>query len=222
MNTSEIENNPSSRRGFLEKTLLSAGSLAAVGGIMAVGASNADAQNAPTDLEILNYALTLEHLEATFYRQGLDQFGDGDFIGGNYTNNFTLDPSQGLALGVHDFFRAIRDHERTHVDTLVQVIRSLGGTPVGPRRYNFGYSNVDQFIAVAQALENTGVMAYDGAIALIRADALKTAAATIATVEARHASFLNLLNGSSPFPAPFDTPKSMAQILAIAGQFIVG
>jgi hypothetical protein len=109
----------------------------------------------------------------------------------------------------------------THVQTLIGVIQKLGGTPVGPACYNFGYSTVDQFVQVAQALEDTGVMAYDGAIALIQSPDLQTAGATIATVEARHAAYLRLLNGNIPFPAPFDTPKTMQEILAIAGQFIV-
>jgi hypothetical protein len=122
---------------------------------------------------------------------------------------------------VYPYFELIRDHEVTHVKTLVEVIKSLGGTPVKPCTYNFGYTNVDGFVKIAQALENTGVSAYDGAIALIQSPALQTAGATIATVEARHASYLNLLNGDVPFPSAFDEPKTMEQILAIAGQFIV-
>ena len=55
-----------------------------------------------------------------------------------------------------------------------------------------------------QFLENTGVSAYDGAIAHIQRAALLTAGATIATVGARHASYLNLLNGDVPFPRAFD------------------
>ncbi len=203
------------RRSFLGRSVIGAG------GALALAAPSAEAQSAAGDIDILNYALTLEHLEAAFYRDGVNRFGFEEFVNGSFNNNFTGDPTQGLSLGIYDFFRAIRDHEQTHVNTLIQVIRSLGGTPVAACRYNFGYSTVDQFVAVAQALENTGVMAYDGAIALIQAPALKTAAATIATVEARHAAMLNLLNGASPFPAAFDTPRTMAEILAIAGRFIV-
>ena len=80
---------------------------------------------------------------------------------------------------------------------------------------------MDQFIKVAELLETTGVMAYDGAIHLICSPELRTAGATIATVEARHASYLNLLNGDVPFPLAFAAPKTMAEILAAAGGFIV-
>jgi len=76
-------------------------------------------------------------------------------------------------------------------------------------------------VAVAQALENTGVGAYTGAAASIADDDLLTAALTIHGVEARHASYLNILNGDAPFPDAFETPLSPDEVLAIAGPFIV-
>lgn len=171
------------------------------------------AQEFSSDIDVLNYALTLEHLEYAFYRDGLNRFTR------NQIGNM---PVLGLPQNkVYDYFEAIRDHEKAHVDTLTSVISSLGGTPVAECVYNFGYNDALGFLAVATALENTGVMAYDGAVADIQNPDLQTAAATIATVEARHAAFLNLLSGVSPFPAAFDTPKSRAEILAIAGPFIV-
>ncbi len=149
--------------------------------------------------------------------QGQSRFTRGDFNGSRFLRGF----GGRIISQAYDYFNLIRDHEVTHVDTLVSVITSLGGTPVGACTYNFGYRDVEGYVAVAQALENTGVMAYDGAIKLIENPDLQQAGATIATVEARHASYLNLLNRTVPFPAAFDTPKPMAEILAIAGQFIV-
>ena len=163
------------------------------------------------DIDVLNYALTLEHLEYAFYRDGLAQFAnDNDFTGA------------GFPAGTRARFLEIRDHEKAHVDALTQTIQSLGGTPVAEACYNFGYgTSVTAFVDVAQVLENTGVSAYDGAIASIKSGELQTTGATIATVEARHASYLNSLNGDDPFPQAFDTPKSQAEILAAAGGFIV-
>jgi len=167
-------------------------------------------ENLKPNLKVLNYALTLEHLEASFYRDALNKFTLDDFTANNLTQ-------QDL-----DYFNDIAEHEAVHVSTLVQVIRSLGGVAVEECQYDFGYGDsFTQFVAVAQALENTGVSAYDGAIAMITVDALKTAAATIATVEARHAAYLNILNKNSPFPSAFDTPLNMTQVLSIAGPFIV-
>jgi rubrerythrin len=162
------------------------------------------------DIAILNYALTLEHLEYAFYRDALggNGFGSSDFSG-------YLDPNLYARL------LEIRDHEGTHVDALTKTIQGLGGDPVQEQCYNFGYTSPQSFLGVAQALENTGVSAYDGAIAGIKSAALQTTGATIATVEARHAAYLNLINGTNPFPAAFDEPKTKDEILAIAGQFIV-
>ena len=178
--------------------------------------SSLSAQSPPTDLSLLNYALTLENLEAAFYTQGLAQFSSADFANATFFQNF------GNVIGgdVYAYLSLIRDHELQHVRSLQSVITGLGGTPAKACTYNFGYKTADDFITVAALLENTGVMAYDGALAQVNSSTLKTTAATIATVEARHASYLNLLTGTSPFPASFDTAATSATILAAAGKFI--
>ena len=88
--------------------------------------------------------------------------------------------------------------------------------------YNFAdaYASPAAFLATAMALENTGVSAYDGAGQFITDGELLTAAGSIVAVEARHASYLNLLNGEIPFPAAFETPLSMDEVLEIAGPFL--
>jgi hypothetical protein len=163
-----------------------------------------------TPVDVLNYALTLEHLEYAFYRDGLDQFSEADFT------------DAGFNPAVVEYLGLIRDHERDHVDTLTSVIGDLGGEPVEEAEYDFGYSDVAGFIGVAQALENTGVSAYQGAAAdLIDEDELLTAALTIHGVEARHAAYLNGLNGTSPFPDAVNPTLTPDEVLAIAGPFIV-
>jgi rubrerythrin len=195
-----------SRRRFL------AGSAAALAGgaLMAVpGAASAhNPGEPPTDIDMFNYALLLERLEANFYRRVLDRFSESEFENaaifdglGNYLRRRT-----------YENFQRISDHEDTHVQTLIDVIRSLGGRPVPRSEYNFGITNVASAVRTAQLLENTGVKAYDGAIAHIERAALLTAGATIATVEARHASYLNLLNRDVPFPAAFDNPVAPRRI----------
>jgi len=163
--------------------------------------------NPPTDVDVLNYALTLEHLEYSFYRDGLRKFDEQDFRSSNlFSGSGNL-----LRPTVYENFRHIREHEDTHVDTLKSVIRSLSGTPVSEAEYNFeetAFTSIERFVSVAKDLENTRVSAYDGAIAHIQRANLLTAGATIATVEASYASYLNLLNGTSPFPAAFDEPAA--------------
>jgi hypothetical protein len=164
------------------------------------------AQDFKDDLEVLNYALTLEHLEYAFYRDGVGTFDLGEDPFGNAITTYAM---------------AIRDHEGVHVKTLIGAVTNLGGTPVEEATYDFGYdSDPKKFLATAQALENTGVMAYDGAIQYLTSADLVTAAASIAAIEARHASYLNLVNGQMPFPAGFEQAKSKAEILAVAGPFI--
>lgn len=162
-------------------------------------------------VDVLNYALTLEHLEATFYRDGLAMLGEAEFTGLGYQ------PS------VHAALMTIGDNEATHVATLTQVITDLGGEPVAEAMYDFGYTDAAGFLQVAQALEDTGVAAYQGAAQyLIEEDALLTAALTIHGNEARHAAYLALLNGTSPFPESFNPTLTPDEVLEIAGPFIVG
>jgi rubrerythrin len=174
------------------------------------------AQSPPTDVSLLNYALSLENLEAAFYTQGLAQFSSADFGNSTFIQNF----GSVISGDVYAYLSLIRDHEIQHVRTLQSLITGLGATPVKACTYNFGYKTADDFITIAALLENTGVMAYDGALSQIQSASLKTAAATVASVEARHASYLNLLTGASPSGPSFDTAASSTVILAAAAKYI--
>jgi len=162
-----------------------------------------------TPVDVLNYALTLEHLEYAFYRDGLTTFDAAGFS------------TAGFSPDVRDYIVRIREDEKAHVDTLTAVIGDLGGDPVAEATYDFGYTDLAGFLGVAAALENTGVSAYQGAAAsLIDEDALLTAALTIHGVEARHAAYLNGLTGTSPFPDAVNPTLTPDEVLAIAGPFI--
>ncbi len=177
-----------------------------------------------TDIDVLNYALGLEHLEANFYTEGLKRFTPSDFASAAFAmnlgnpNDFFGDSLPG---DVYAYLQLIRNHEQTHVRTLIRTIQSLGGTPKPACTYKFTYSSADEFLAVGKVLEDTGVTAYNGAIKLIRNASLVTAAATIATVEGRHAAYLRLITGDSPFPSAFDQAKTMQEITTAVMPFIV-
>ncbi|KAF9919709.1 hypothetical protein BGZ67_001868, partial [Mortierella alpina] len=164
-------------------------------------------RDATSDANIFNFALTLEHLEAEFYNQGLAKFNSHAF------------EAAGFGGKIRDRFVEIDKHESTHVTTLSTAITQLGGTPVAPCKYKFPLDDVETFIAVARALENTGVSAYLGAASGLDGDLL-TAAASITTVEARHSSFLNEILGQSGAPYAFDTPLSAKEVFTIASNFI--
>lgn len=155
------------------------------------------------DLEILNYALTLEYLEAEFYTNGLK----GDILSGR----------------ARDLVEPIRDHEKEHVAVVTQTVKDLGGKPAAKPDFTFPsgtFTSKSKFLATASAFEELGVTAYHGQVPRIDdADILKSAAA-IAGVESRHAAIVADLMGGNPFPAPFENKKSMAQVLKVAGPFI--
>jgi len=109
------------------------------------------------------------------------------------------------------------------VTTLIGVVESLGGEPVEEATYDFGYTDAAGFLQVAQALEDTGVSAYQGAAQyLIGAPDILTAALTIHGVEARHAAYIALLNGAVPFPEAFNPTLTPAEVLEIATPLITG
>lgn len=168
-------------------------------------------------VDVLNYALTLEQLEATFYEEGLDQFNPTEFQEAEFASACQNEVDE----TIHARLIAIRDHEQAHVDVITATINDLGGDPVTGIEFEFPYENVDEFVELAAVLETTGVSAYTGAINLLQKDELLTAAATIATVEGRHSAYLNDLDGQNPFPRAFDQPRSMDEITETISGFIV-
>jgi hypothetical protein len=188
---------------------------AALLGIGSLSSGSLRAQSPTSDVALLNYALTLENLQSAFYNHGLSQLSSTDFGNSTFMQNF------GKVIGgnVYAYLSQIRDQESQHVKMLQSMITSLGGTPVKPCTYSFTYKTADDFATLAALIENTGVMAYGGALYQIQNVSIKTAAATIATVEGRHASYLNLLTGTSPCSASFDTPRTSTAILAAIAQY---
>ncbi|KAF9549759.1 hypothetical protein EC957_002824 [Mortierella hygrophila] len=158
-------------------------------------------------LTALNYALSLEHLQAEFYRMGLAKFNESAFTNGGFHQN------------VHDRFVQISDHENEHVAALTSAIASINGTAVPACNYTFPMDNLTQFLTAAQAIENTGVSAYLGAVSGLRGNLLTTIA-SIATVEARHASYVNELLGESGIPYAFDTALGPREVATLATNFV--
>jgi rubrerythrin len=165
--------------------------------------STAFAQGSASDLEILNYALTLEYLEAEFYMRGLE----GSLLSGR----------------TRELVEPILDHENAHVTAITQTVQQLGGTPVEKPMFMFPegtFTDQTMFLTAASMFEELGVDAYHGQIGNIQSPEILGAAAAIAGVESRHAAILADLTGGSPFPAPFENSKPMEEVLAAAGQFI--
>jgi hypothetical protein len=177
------------------------------------------------DINVMNFALRVENLEAAFYQQGLQMFTASDF-----QNSATVQTIGGTKIGanLYSYIAGIAQNEINHVGMLIQTVYSLDGTPQAPDCYNFGITTVDSFLQIAQTIENIGVMAYDGVIvpqfetsnSTVNNPGVQVLMATIASVEARHAAYFNLLNMAIPFPSPFDNAQTMAQILAAIGPYL--
>jgi hypothetical protein len=185
------------RSDFLRKVALGGTGLVGGGMLMGAFAKEAQAQVPQSDVDILNYALTLERLEAAFYTRAVLRAG--------LTGRL-----RGLAV-------AVRNHEVAHVNFLVRALgRAAGPAP----RFNFKntVTNRRLFVNTAIVLEDTGVAAYGGQVANIRTPAILNAAAQIYAVEARHAAAFRYYAGRSPAPVAFNALRSRAQVLAAVGR----
>lgn len=172
-----------------------------------------------TDIDILNFALVLEFLEADFYRQGLNNLGCSGLLEARALDDF----GPAIRGRVFGDLEVVRDHEIEHAVVLAETIEELGGEPVEEPEFEFGTAveDPDEFLLLGAELEDTGVSAYNGSIADIENPELVTAGATIATVEGRHASYLRVLTGEIGFPDVFDPTRTRDEVNEIASQFIV-
>jgi rubrerythrin len=155
------------------------------------------------DVGILNYALTLEHIEADFYR---DVIASGLFKGAD------------LAL-----IRSFGEDEAAHVVALTQTVRKLGAKPASKPKTKFPLDDARSVIELAATVENLGAAAYLGQAPRIESDEVLAAALSIHAVEARHASALNTLTGQSFVPdGAFAKPVDAATVLDSVQPFLVG
>jgi len=226
--------NDSSRRRFLSRSAFAGGTLLALGGGtgLAIGQQEEDEGGNEasdgttatfddvdgTDVDVLNYALSLERLEDALYSEALDTFDQSDFTDAGELAGYDEEFLEGL----YGYFESIAEHESAHVDVLTQAIELLGGEPAEEASYSFDFQNLGEFLSVAQELENTGVAAYAGVAPYIESPDLLAVALSIHSVEARHAALLNELNGGSPFPNAFDPASSQDEVLDAVSGFTDG
>ncbi|RDB17440.1 Protein rds1 [Hypsizygus marmoreus] len=165
---------------------------------------------ASSDVEILNFALTLEHLEVAFYSGGLSKFSQSAFR------------SSGFSAEDRNRYEQILEHEQTHVTFLTNAIKAAGGRPVKPCTYSFPYKNVEQWVDISYTLESVGTSAYNGAIGAFKSKSYATRAGSIMGVEARQSAWINsAVRGENPWNTAFETPLDMNQAFTLAKPFIV-
>jgi len=222
----ELAEDPSSRKRFF-KMLGGAGAVSAATVLIAAcgdskkkssstpaAATTTPEQDNTSDLAIVNYALTLEYLEATFYKQAI--------ASGMIKDKKTA-----------DLAKALHATEQAHVDALIATAKSLGGKPAAKPKTKFEATiakGATTILMTAATVENLGAAAYLGQAGNIKSKDILAAALSIHSVEARHAAALNELvgrgfggngglEGSLPDGA-FGKPMDMDAVLKAVAPFI--
>jgi rubrerythrin len=199
------------RLSFLKKAGLAGGAVigsgALIGALTPAGAMAASGKGRPPasfgkgDVGILNFALTLEYLEAAFYNEASANQKKKTFIKNKQAQVF---------------LKTVTADENAHVAYLK---KALGSKAVPAPKVDFGSTTGSEasFIKTAVALENTGVHAYSGQALNITTPSTVAAALSILTIEARHASVAGLLLKATPGnitpDGPFDTPFTAQEVL---------
>ncbi len=218
---SEVLSESPNRRSLLKKIGIAS---AAVGAVAVAGGVKLEAQTGPTVVDVLQFALNLEYLEAEFYTTAtmgktIDQVGIGiDGAGNtgpttgwnqvNFSNNLVFSGQVAMQIG---------EDERAHVSLLRSALQAAGVTPVAKPAINLGalgigFANLAQFLTLARIFEDIGVTAYAGAAALpfVANSPYIGTAARILAVEAEHSGNIRLqiarLNISSPTLDGVDIP----------------
>ena len=169
--------------------------LSRAGGAAAAGVS-------ATDVSILNYALRLEYLQASFYTEA--------------------EQSEALSGKTAQAARVVGATERAHVEAFLDL---LGSKAVKRPTFDFQGTTEQQtaFLKTAVALEDLAVAAYKGQAPKLQSNAVLAAAVGIHSVEARHAAWMRALFGVTPAVNAFDQPASRASVgrIVASTQFIV-
>lgn len=192
---------PRTRRDFF-KALAVAGASATAGSMLLSRKASAKT----SDVDIANFALTLEYLEADFYARALD-----------------AGVLSGDALGV---VTNLADHEAQHVDAIIGLLDGAGETPVEKPTFTFpedAFSSQASILELAATFEPVGVGAYLGAAPLISSPDILAAAGSIAGVEGEHVVAVNWLLGVVPYAGEaFPMAMTLDEVSAAVAPYMGG
>lgn len=192
-----VEIDEMSRSDVIVKGAMAAG---AVYGLSMIGPFLRKAFAQSGDVDILNFALTLEYLEAAFYDEAKSRL------------NASGDLKSTINLLAKD--------EAEHVEALEATIKQLGGMPVQAPKVKFPYTDTASFLKLAVTFEDTGVSAYNGAGPLLKSKELLATAGGIVQVEARHAAAVRLQADQTPAPTAFDETLTQDEVLKAVKPFV--
>lgn len=178
----------STRASFLRGAVFGGGAL------LAAASAPAEAQSGRQDVAILNFALSLEYLQAAFYTE-VERIGS-------------------LRGRLKEQAETVGAHERAHVAAFRET---LGSRAIARPRFDFrgATEDSDRFRRTAVAFEDLSVAAYKGQAPRIRAREYLVPALAVHAVEARHAAWIRRLAGEQPAADAFDEPLSRARTLRV-------
>lgn len=192
---------PRTRKEFF-RSLAVAGMGATAASALVAGRANAQSGNG--DVDIANFALTLEYLEADFYQMAID--------------------AGVLSEPAASYVAAVGDHENQHVEAIIGLLQSVGAAPVEKPTFTFpadAFSSESSIINLAATFEPVGVGAYLGAGPLIQSPDILAAAGSIEVVEGMHVvAFNNLLGVVPPANTDFAMALTMDEVLAAVAPFL--
>ena len=165
-------------------------------------------KNETNDVAILNFALTLEFLEAEYYSRVVEADEARPFLRGR----------------PKDISRILSRDENTHVAIIRDAITKLGGTPIEKPNFQFpsnAFISQVAFLSLSATLEETGVSAYLGQGANVKRKDVLDLAASIYGNEARHVSLIRYLLGDNFAPRDIEEPLSMGAVLTRVKPFII-
>jgi hypothetical protein len=165
-------------------------------------------QDTNIDATVLQFALTLEHLENKFYNGALEKFSEKDFNDAGYSSDYY----HNLQYIGHD--------EAEHVKLLSGALTAAGVTPVAECEYTFPYTDIPSFITLSSVLEGVGTSAYLGGAPLITSKAYLTVAGSILVTEAKHTSYQRAAIGEVAIANPYGTPLDPTSVYTLAAAFI--
>lgn len=165
-------------------------------------------QAAITDADILQYALTLEHLENTFYKGAISTMSEDAFL------------KAGFSSAYYDNLKYIAHDEEQHVELLTSALMTAGYPPVNACTYNFPYTDPKSFVTLASVLEGVGTSAYLGGAGLITSKAYLGVAGSILVTESLHTSVQRFNLGEIAPANPYGTPLGLNPVYTLAAAFI--
>lgn len=174
----------------------------------AVAAPLAARDSTNIDTTVLQFALTLEHLEDVFYKEALQNYTKADF------------QKAGFSDAYYENLQYVASDEQSHVALLTSALKAAGQDPVAQCTYSFPSTDAKSFVTLASVIEGLGSSAYLGGAPLITSKTYLTVAGSILVTEALHTSLQRLAIGEIAAANPYGTSLDPTSVYTVAAAFI--